>query len=98
MANAQCWAPSRREFFEAQGAEPQAAAEALRRSPSSTSSNARFASAISRARTTAATADPQQTDGGRVLRRYQSQPAMNHMRSSKWPNTKKVTWGVSGDM
>jgi transposase len=30
VTNAQCWAHSRREFFEAQGAEPQAAAEALR--------------------------------------------------------------------
>lgn len=31
VTNAQCWAHSRREFFEARGAEPQAAAEALRR-------------------------------------------------------------------
>ena len=30
VTNAQCWAHSRRGFFEAQGAEPQAAAEALR--------------------------------------------------------------------
>jgi transposase len=30
VRNAQCWAHSRRAFFEAQGAEPQAAAEALR--------------------------------------------------------------------
>jgi len=30
VTNAQCWAHSRREFFEAKGAEPQAAAEALR--------------------------------------------------------------------
>ena len=30
VTNAQCWAHSRRAFFEAQGAEPQAAAEALR--------------------------------------------------------------------
>ena len=30
VRNAQCWAHSRRTFFEAQGAEPQAAAEALR--------------------------------------------------------------------
>lgn len=30
VTNAQCWAHSRREFFEAQGAEPQAAADALR--------------------------------------------------------------------
>jgi transposase len=30
MTHAQCWAHSRRAFFEAQGAEPQAAAEALR--------------------------------------------------------------------
>jgi transposase len=30
VTHAQCWAHSRREFFEAQGAEPQAAAEALR--------------------------------------------------------------------
>ena len=31
VTNAQCWAHSRRGFFEAKGAEPQAAAEALRR-------------------------------------------------------------------
>ena len=31
VTNAQCWAHSRRTFFEARGAEPQAAAEALRR-------------------------------------------------------------------
>ena len=69
VTNAQCWAHSRRGFFEAQGAEPQAAAEALRQIGALYEVEARDPQAQAQGREqTAAPAHPQQAAGGRVLR------------------------------